>query len=134
MNNIDLVNDALMLIGVLAEGMTASPEQADLAMRETDSIVEELSDDGIIVNWSPQGALSDPCSLQGIERTTVLYHLAVRLCPHFGREPAKSVMGLAGSAYNRLLRIQLVQSIAPVSLSLPQGEGDWTGIQPITGR
>ena len=102
-------------------------------MREIDSIVEELLDDGIVVNWSPEGAFADPCSLTGVERATVLYQLAVRLCPHFGREPAQSIIMLASSAYSRLQRIQMVQSMAPVTLAVPAAEGGSYGYDITKG-
>jgi hypothetical protein len=133
-SNLDLINDALSLIGVLPEGLSASPEQSALALRELNNIAEEWADDNIIVNWSSQSALADTSSLMGLERSAMLYALAIKLCPHFGREPPQSVIALSISSGSKLQRIQLVQSLAPVTLSLPAAEGAYGTENILTGE
>jgi hypothetical protein len=127
MNNSDLINDALSLIGVLPEGTTATASQAELGLREINALVEEWADDGVIVNWSPQAELAEITSLMGLELQSVKYHLAIRLCPHFGREPAPSVVALAQSAFNKLLRVNMVKTMEPITLVVPLSEGG-TGV------
>lgn len=122
MNNLQLVNDALSLIGVLPEGMNATAEQGDLALRVAGQLSDEWADDGIIVNWPPSTSLQDDCTLAGAELTAMTHVLAVRLCPHFGRDPSGTLAGLAAGAFGKLQRIQLVRSIEPVDTALPMSE------------
>jgi hypothetical protein len=123
--NLQFVNDTLSLINVLPEGQSASAEQGDIALRTANELVDEWADDGIAVNWSPQTNLTDDCPLNGMEMTSVKYHLAIRLSPHFGREPPAVIVALAQTAYGKLQRQQLVRSMEPVDLQLPRAEGGW---------
>jgi hypothetical protein len=83
------------------------------------------------VNWSPSAVLSDDLELTGSELSAVKYQLAVRLCPHFGREPSQALMGLAGSSLYKLQRNQMVRGIAEIEVSAPASEG-WRGVWDIT--
>lgn len=114
-----LVNDALSAIGVLPEGQDASAEQGTLALREASNMVEDWADDGVVVTFDPNPTLDGDCPLHGTELNAVKYSLAVRLCPHFGREPSGALAMMAGNAWNRLLRQQLVAQIAPADPVLP---------------
>jgi hypothetical protein len=125
MSNLVFVNDALSLIGVLAQSQNASAEDGALALRAANEMVDEWADDGVTVNWSPQSSLDDECPLVGNELTAVKHHLAIRLCPHFGREPSPTLLALALAAYGKLQRKQMVQGMAPVEIPLPRAEGDW---------
>lgn len=127
MSNLTFVNDALSLLGVLPEGVDASAEQGELALRTANEMVEEWSEDGVGVNWSPQTSLDDDCPLTGNAMTAVKYHLAIRLAPHFGRDPSGVLVALAQTAYNKLQRTQMVQGMEPVTLQLPAAEGGYAG-------
>lgn len=133
MSNLLFVNDALSLIGVLPESVNASAEQGDIALRTANELVDEWEEDGIIVNWSPQTSLDADCPLTGIEKTAVKHHLAIRLCPHFGREPSPTLVALAQAAYQKLQRKQMVQAMAPVDLPLPRDEGNRDGWSILEG-
>lgn len=127
MSNLTFVNDALSLIGVLPEGVDATAEQGELAIRTVDEMVDEWQDDGIVVGWSPASSLDDDCSVRGLELMALKYHLAIRLSPHFGREPPGVLVALASGAYAKLQRRQMVSEMQPASLSLPAAEGDVGG-------
>jgi hypothetical protein len=133
-SNLDLINDALSLIGVLPEGVVATPEQGELALRQGNELADEWAEDEISVNWAPQSALQDACSLSGVELTAFKYHLAIRLCPHFGREPGPTLGFLADSSFKRLQRIQMVRAQEPVTLSLPAAEGAYGTENILTGE
>jgi len=130
--NLQFINDALSLINVLPEGQTASPEQGDIALRTANELVDEWAEDEIVVNWSPQTSLTDDCPLTGIEMTAVKHHLAIRLCPHYGREPNPSLVAIAQGAYGKLQRQQLVLKVEPVELQLPRSEGLRSGYDITT--
>jgi hypothetical protein len=61
------------------------------------------------------------------------YALAVRLCPHFGRDVAPTLAALAGSAVNKLQRIQIVRSIEPVEATMPAAQGGCATFNIETG-
>ena len=124
MSNLLFVNDALSLIGVLPTAQNASAEDGALALRTANELVDEWDEDGVTVNWSPQTSLDADCPLVGTELTAVKHHLAIRLCPHFGREPSATLVALAQAAYSKLQRKQMVQAMAPVELQVPMAEAD----------
>jgi hypothetical protein len=119
MNNQTFVNDALSLINVLPSGQDASAEDGALAMRVTSEMTDEWSEDGVMVNWSPHATLADDCSLTGQELTAAKHHLAIRLCPYFGREPSPTLVALAQALYFKLQRNQMVKGIGDIELVVP---------------
>lgn len=131
--NLTFINDALSLIGVIPEGIDATPEQGALALRTVNEMVEEWTDDGVVVGWSPQTDLNDVLTVKGNELTAIKHHLAIRLCPHFGREPSPTLVALAVTAYNKLQRDQMVSELEPVEASMPLGEGQRVGWNIFSG-
>jgi hypothetical protein len=131
-NNQTFVNDVLSLINVLPSNMDASAEDGELALRVADELVDEWADDNIVVTWSPAAALADECPLEGTEKTAMKYHLAIRLCPHFGREPSAVIMALADTAYRKLQRAIMARATDPQVVQLPAAEGDWGGYNILT--
>jgi hypothetical protein len=132
MSNQNFVNDALSLINVLPSGMDASAEDGELALRVADELVDEWADDNIVVTWSPAAALADECPLEGTEKTAMKHHLAIRLCPHFGREPSAALIALADAAYRKLQRAIMARATDPQVVQLPAAEGDWGGYNILT--
>lgn len=130
MSNVTFINDALSLIGVLPEGQDATAEQGDLALRVLSELVDEWEDDGISVSWDANSQLTDDNTLRGIEKTATQYALALRLCPHYGREPSASLLMLAGIAMQRLLRKSL--NLEPSDAVLPGADSEH-GYRDITG-
>jgi hypothetical protein len=122
MSNVTFINDALSLIGVLPEGMDATAEQGALALRVLSELVEALEANGTSVSWDANSSLTDENTLRGLEKPAVQYALAIRLCPHFGREPPPAVVGLADWAMRRLLRQQL--NMDPSNAVLPGASAD----------
>lgn len=123
MSNLALVADALSLIGVLPEGGQVSAEQGELALRIANELVDEWADDGIVLSWSPATTLQDDCPLMGAELAALKYGIAVRLCPHFGRDPAGTLALLASGALTKLVRQTVVKAIEAADPVLPVSEG-----------
>jgi hypothetical protein len=119
MSNQTLVNDALSLINVLPATQDASTEDAVLALRVVGEIADEWAEDGVTVNWSPHAAIGDDCTLSGQELTAVKHALAIRLCPHFGREPSQALVMLAQSTYAKIQRNQMARGTPTIELSMP---------------
>ena len=123
MTNNDLIENALRLIGVIAEGMTATAEQSEIGLSVMNEIADDWSENGVSLNWSEQDSATADLTLSGAEKSAMQYELAVRLCPAFGREPPPSLMMLAGSAYRRILRSALNLANQPVTAFMPAAEG-----------
>ena len=122
MSNLTFVNEALSLIGVLPAGQNATASDSALALRVVADIADEWADDGIIISWDSEAEIGEDCPLVGTERTATQYALAVKLCPHFGREVPPSLLGLAQGAVTRLNRIQIVRDIEPAEPPMPFAE------------
>lgn len=133
MSNLRLINDALSLIGVLPEAQDASAEQGALGLAIATDLVDEWSDDGIVLSWEPNPTLDGDCSLVGTERNALMYGIAVRMCPHFGRETSPTLAVLAGSAVQKLIRTQLNRSMEPSDAVLPGAEANYQGFDITTG-
>lgn len=131
MNYLALVNDALSLIAVRPEGQDATAEQGQLALSVASAMLEEWADEGIFVSWPAAPTLDDLCGLAGTERTAVTHALALRLCPHFGREPPPSLVGLAMTTFNRLARQQMLARMEESNAVLPAADagGAWYDIE-----
>ena len=123
MTNLELINDILLLIGVLGEGITASPEQGALALRQANELADSWAEDEVLINWSSNSDVTEDCPLIGMELAAFKPHLAIRLCPYFGRDPSPMLLAMANGAYEKLVHAQLVRSIQPVELQLPLAEG-----------
>lgn len=133
MSNLTFVNDALSLIGVLPAGQNASAADATLALRIVADLADEWADDGIVISWDSTAEIGDDCPLIGTERMATQYVLAVRLCPHFGREVAPTLAALAASTVGKLQRIQIVRSIEPVQPPMPRAEAGNGTFDIVTG-
>lgn len=123
MTNLDLINDALMLIAVLPEGQTATAEQGALGLRVAGELVDEWADDGITINWDVSGTLADNCPAFGAELSALKYGVAVRLCPYFGRDPSQTLVALSAGAVTKLTRQQIARTLEPVSVPMPSSAG-----------
>lgn len=124
MSNLTFVNDALSLIGVLPSGQNATAEDSALALRIVADLADEWADDGIVISWDSEAEIGDDCPLIGTERAATQYALAVRLCPHFGREVSPTLAALASTAVGKLQRLQIVRDIEPAEPSMPTAQGD----------
>lgn len=133
MTNNDLIEQALRLIGVLAEGMTATAEQSAIALAVMNEIADDWSENGVSLNWSEQTDVTADLTLAGAERSAMQYELAVRLCPAFGREASPTVMGLAAQSYRRILRSAINLANQPVTVSLPAAEAGNSQYDILTG-
>ena len=132
MTNEDFIRDTLLAIGVVPEGVDATPEQAQTALRAMNELAREWADAGVSINWSTQTDPALPCMLIGGELAAARYALALRLCPLYGRDPPLAIVALADTAYTRLLRTQLNRALEPVDPVLPAAEGGYSGYSIVT--
>lgn len=121
--NIVLVTDALRLLGVVAATDNASAEDAALALRVCNEMLDDWSSRNIDVGWFPQTTLADDAPVNDDAINAVKYSLALLLAPYFGLEPAPSIIASATRHYTRLLRISIIEQMTETTMThIPRGE------------
>lgn len=132
--NLDVIRDALGLLGVLAETETASAEQGEHGLRILNDVMEDWLSAGIDVGQWPQVDINDEYPGPSGVVATVKATLAIHLAPYYEREVRPAVIAMASSGYNRLLRDSVLQKMQEADLSnIPLGQG-YAGGFDITGN
>ncbi len=122
MTNQEWIDEALRMIGILAEGQPSTAEQAGHALRVANEISDAWAEDGIVIAWMPNPELTDDCTLVGAEFQALRDATVVRVCSTYGRDPLQ-YLGFADQSMRRLQRIQVLRAIEPVEQSLPRAVG-----------
>jgi hypothetical protein len=117
MTNAELIASALRLIGVVAEGIPLTDEQAVDGMESMNQMLYEWDADGIDVGFIPQTAVEDESPLYADAQFAVRYNLALILAPEYGVEPRSTVIAFARDGYNRLLREAMVAKMTEADMS-----------------
>lgn len=124
MQNLEVIQDALRLIGVLPEGQTASAEQGEDALRTMNDLLAEWSADGIEVGHFPQTDTTEDFPAGYEVAAAIKYNLALHLAPQYGRQVDQVVGVFAEKFYKRLLRDAVVSNIKEVDVTyVPGGTG-----------
>lgn len=123
MQNLEVIQDALRLIGVLPEGQTASAEQGEDALRTMNDLLAEWSADGIEVGHFPQVDTTEDFPAGYEVAAAIKYNLAVHLAPQYGRQVDAIVGTFAGRFYNRLLRDSAISKMKEADTSYLGGAG-----------
>lgn len=127
--NAQIIGDALLLIGVIAEGQTLSAEQGATGLRALNQMLERWTEDGIELGYFAQDDSTDTCPIPAWAEQGVTSKLAQRLHANY---PASQVppwvMNDAENGYGTLARKCMVESLKPSRMDavLPLGEG-WRG-------
>jgi hypothetical protein len=121
----DLIDDALSLIGVLAETQSASAEQCDLAIRKLNLLLAQWELDGIDLQWTPvsDADLSEEMPLPSGSEIAVEYYLAFALAPNFRKQVSQELVSAGQSFYDSLVRRTVVDQIAAQRPDRAFGEG-----------
>lgn len=128
--NNEFIADALRMIGVLAEGETASADQGSDGLRAMNDMMAALLADDVDVGYAPQ---SDPTADNGINieaREPLKYLLAARLSADYERPITPLIGVLASEGRARLLRDAVVRNLQSGAQTLPRGDsqGYWWDI------
>jgi hypothetical protein len=123
--NRQVVTDALREIHVLDADETASPEDANLALREMNRMVALWVGDGIDLGFPPQDSLADDFPLDATAEAQIVPLLAQRLLKHFpAATPSPSLIADAMSAFQQLQRAAVLANMEESDLrNIPLGEG-----------
>lgn len=104
MTNLEIIRDALGLLGVLAETESVSAEQASHGLRVLNDLMDEWEADNIEIGYWAQTEPNSEFPAMARTALAVKYALAVALAPHYGRAVPADVGVLSQRYYARLMR------------------------------
>lgn len=87
-----VINGALRLIGVLAQGQTLQAEDSAQALEALNAMLATWPDQGIDIDTSPV-ALADELQYPANHTAPIRYSLAVELAPEYEKQLSGLVMG-----------------------------------------
>lgn len=123
--NVEIITDALRLLGVVAETQTASAEQGDVGLRRLNQMIEAWTEDGIELGWFAQSSTVDTAPLPSWAEKGVTSKLAQDLqaiYPSTGLAPWVFDDSLNG--FGTILRKAMIEGMRTQSMaSMPLGEG-----------
>ncbi len=123
--NVEIIRDALGLLGVLSEVEEASAEQGAHGLRVMNELLEQWQADGVRVGQWPQTDLSATSPLAGNVLAAVKANLALALGPYYGKALAPTEMMRAGGLYQKLVRDAVNAELEPADMGhLPGAYGD----------
>lgn len=102
--NADYFKDALLAIGVLAEGETPSAEQGATMLRVLNAMLNSWRGDGIDLGITPQSSTTATIWPPEDYDEAFKYNLALRAANEFEVEVPALVAAFADSGYQRMLR------------------------------
>jgi hypothetical protein len=122
--NLEVITDALGLLGVLAETETASAEQGAHGLRVLNDMLSEWESSGLELDYFPQTDLSEEFPSEDL--ALVKYNLAVELAPYYQATVSEAVAVRARQYYARRVRDWVRDSMVEQDVThMPMGEGHW---------
>lgn len=122
-SNVDLIRDALGLLGVLRETQTPSAEQGEHGLRVLNEMLADWESDGVDIGYVPATSLADILPVDDGVVSVVKHNLAHMLAPYYARQTPDVVLERAITGYNRLRRDAVKAQLAPADMThLPLGE------------
>jgi hypothetical protein len=124
--NLEIVRDALGLLGVLRETEQPSADQGEHALRVLNEMLEQWQAEGVRVGQWPQSDLNATSPLAANTLPCVKAWLAIALSPYYGVALPPTEMGRAERLYRLLVRDAVNAEIEPADMShLPGVYQDW---------
>lgn len=102
--NTQIISDALSLIGVLAEGETASAEQAAHGLRKLNQMMSTWEVDSIVLGYFQQSDVTAVCPIPDWSEKGVYGMLAVELAPDYNRQLSPEAAKIVNDGYELILR------------------------------
>lgn len=105
LTNVQIIGDALRLIGIIAETETPSAEQGEVGLRKLNQMMEAWEEEGVRLGYFAQSSTTDTCPIPAWAEKAVTGMLAVDLVTAFpgaeiGPAQAKSI----DDGYQAMLR------------------------------
>lgn len=136
MNNIDLISDALLELGVINESETPSAEQAQHALRKLNQMLEAWEESGIKLGWCEQTDTSATTPLPPYAESGVTLRLAIALASSYGGA-ASVTPALIESANDAMKVIERKAALANLktadSRNMPAAEAGASTFSILTG-
>jgi hypothetical protein len=133
MTNIEIIEDAMRAIGVLAETESASANQGALGLRRMNDLLAYWEATGVDLQYPPQSSTTADFPLTVDVVLAVKYNLAAMLCPDYERQVPPIVASLASTSWYTLLRKAASDARVESTLDhLPKGEAWGSGYDITT--
>jgi len=102
--NLDIIEDALELLGVIADGESASAEDGAFALRKLNQMLSGWEVDGVALGYFQQSSTTDPCPIPDWAEKGVYGRLAMDMAAHFQRTLTPEAVRTADEGYELILR------------------------------
>ena len=123
---LEVIEDALREINVLAENDTASPEQGEYGRRTLNRMMALWREDSIDLGYFSQPNTSNDCPIPEYSETAVIAGLAIVLAPKYGATVSNELVAVANSAIASVRRKLISESLDNTDMShLPRGQGHY---------
>ena len=121
--NVTIIGDALLLLGVIAEGQPVSAEQGPTALRALNQMLERWTEDGIELGYFAQSVATDDCPIPAWAEQGVTSKLAQRLMANYpASQPPSWVLNDSENGYSTLARKCMVEKLKASDMShMPMG-------------
>ena len=127
--NLQIIRDALAILGVLSEIEQASAEQGEHGLRILNEVLEEWQADGVAVGQWPQGDINAESPLAQSTLPAIKYALGAALGPYYGLALKPDDVARAERYYSRLVRDAVIAKLEPADMSHLGGQmGRWSDI------
>lgn len=125
----DLVRQALKKLAVTGFDYEVDPSESESALVELESMMAEWDGQGIRVGYnlanSPEEANgADDSGVLDFSRNAIIYNLALRVAPEYGKEPSPAVVSGAGQSISRLLTAIAYIPTVKYPRRMPRGSGN----------
>jgi hypothetical protein len=134
--NLQIINDALLDLGVINESETPSAEQGSHALRVLNQMLEAWEEEGVRLGWCEQTDTSDDAPLPPYAFRGVTAALALELAPSYGGAASASpaLMMKFESGMALINRKAALKNLQPIRAAIAQGEGAGYGYDIINDR
>lgn len=103
-SNTQIISDALSLLTVLAEGETASAEQAAHGLRKLNQMMATWEIDNIVLGYFQQSDVTADCPIPDWAEKGVYGMLAVDLAPDYNKQLSPEAAKVVDDGYSLILR------------------------------
>lgn len=125
-SNNEVISSALRLIGILAEGETASAEQGADALKTMNDLFLMWDAEGIDIGFYPQTDITADSPIPDEYMRAAKYNLAIELASDYARDPRPVVAAVAVGEYQRLQRDAVIAKLAEADMKhLPGIYRNW---------
>ena len=128
-----IVSRALRLIQVIDPSQTVKDQDMETGIEALNAMMQRWEADLLSLGWSPVASPSDEAPIPVEAEQAVAYCLAVTLAREYGVTPISTVVQMAMSGLNDLLRDQAVATPIQPILDAPIPGGRRQALNSLTG-